>query len=225
MREQLKLSHGVWFREGESADGLRRHDVLLLPRTEREIFMQLAHVGATRGHLGVRKTQMQVQRRAYWYGWSSDVARYCERCPECARYYRGIPHRQGNLQSLKAGEPLERMAIDLTRPHPPSRSENVYILTALDHFTKWAEAVPLKNKEALTAAKALTKEVFLKVGLPMQLLTDQGKEFEAQVLKDLCHCLEIDKVRTTASKPSTNGGVERFHRTLNVMLGRVDAKS
>src|SRR3989442_832292 len=40
-------------------------------------------------------------------------------------------------------------------------------------------------------------------------------------MKEICRILEIDKIRTTAYKASTNGAVERFHRTLNSMLGKV----
>ena len=183
--------------------------------------MLLAHTGSTGGHLGARKTQAQVERRAFWYGWKGDVARFCERCPECARYHRGAPKRQGKLQPLRVGEPMERMAIDLTGPHPTSRAGHVYIMTVMDHFTKWAEAVPLRNKEATTVAKALLNQVLSRVGLPLQLLSDQGKEFEAKVFSELCHGLEIDKIRTSGYKPSTNGQIERFHRTLNSMLGKV----
>ena len=88
-RGQLKLREGVWFKEWESADGLQRHDILLMPKGARKAFVKLAHVGATGGHLGVKKTQVQVQRRAYWHGWADDVRRVCEDCPDCARYHRG----------------------------------------------------------------------------------------------------------------------------------------
>ena len=65
--------------------------------------------------------------------------------------------------------------------------------------------------------------VISRFGLPLQILSDNGKEFDNVVLKEICRLLEIDKVRTTVYKPSTNGGVERFHRTLNAMIGKVVA--
>jgi hypothetical protein len=52
-------------------------------------------------------------------------------------------------------------------------------------------------------------------------LSDQGKEFDSGLIHELCKRLEINKIRTSAYKPSTNGATERFHRTLNGMLGRV----
>lgn len=116
---------------------------------------------------------------------------------------------------------MERIAIDLTGPHPPSKSGHVYILTVVDLFTKWAEALPIRNKEAVTVARALMDVVFSRFGIPLQLLSDNGKEFDNQLMKEICRLLEIDKLRTTVYKASTNGAVERFHRTLNSMLGKV----
>jgi transposase InsO family protein len=58
-----------------------------------------------------------------------------------------------------------------------------------------------------------------------QLLTDRGPEFESELFTQFMRWMEIDKLRTTAYKPSTNGVVERFHRTLNSMLGKVVSES
>jgi hypothetical protein len=91
----------------------------------------------------------------------------------------------------------------------------------IDIFTKWAEAIPLRNKEAISVARALLDVVISRFGVPLQILSDNGKEFDNLTLKEICRLLEIDKIRTTAYKPSTNGAIERFHRTLNSMIGKV----
>jgi len=67
--------------------------------------------------------------------------------------------------------------------------------------------------------------VFSRFGAPRQLLTDRGREFESELFLELMKWMEIDKLRTTAYQPSTNGAVERFHRTLNSMLGKVVSES
>ena len=67
--------------------------------------------------------------------------------------------------------------------------------------------------------------VFSRFGAPLQLLTDRGPEFESELFTQLMKWMEIDKLRTTAYQPSTNGAVERFHRTLNTMLGKVVKES
>jgi len=90
----------------------------------------------------------------------------------------------------------------------------------LDHFTKWAEAVAVRHHTAEDVAQALTSRVFSRFGTPLRLLSDQGREFESTLFKDLCERLGIDKVRTSPYMPSTNGAIERFHRTLNSMIGK-----
>ena len=89
------------------------------------------------------------------------------------------------LQSCPTGEPWERIAIDLTGPHPVSRSGHTYILMVTDLFTKWAVAVPLRNKEAVTVARALLDVVLSRFRVPLQILSDNGKEFDNMFLRDL----------------------------------------
>jgi len=54
----------------------------------------------------------------------------------------------------------------------------------------------------------------------MRLLSDQAPEFESELFQELCKIMEIDKIRTSPYKPSTNSLVERFHRTLNSMIAK-----
>jgi len=63
--------------------------------------------------------------------------------------------------------------------------------------------------------------VFSRFGMPLQLLTDRGPEFEVELFTELCKWMEIDEIRTTAYRAATNGMVERFHRTLNAILGKI----
>jgi len=63
--------------------------------------------------------------------------------------------------------------------------------------------------------------VFAYLGVPLPLLSDQGPEFESHLFQELCHWMGIDKVRTSPYRPSTNGMLERYHRTLNSILAKV----
>ena len=126
---------------------------------------------------------------------------------------------------MTVGAPWERVGIDLTGKHPRSRRGNYYILTYIDYFTKWAEAYPIPNKEASTVCRLLVEEIFPRYGVPLQVISDQGREFDNRLIKGVCDIMGADKIRTSPYKASTNGAVERFHRTLNAMLGRVVCES
>jgi len=119
------------------------------------------------------------------------------------------------------GAPWERVAIDITGPHPQSNKGNKFMITVLDHFTKYAFAFPVRSHDAITVAKYLVERVFLMYGVPTQLLSDRGAEFEGSVMSEVCRLMEIDKIRTTSYRPSTNRAMERVHRALNTMLRKI----
>jgi len=171
--------------------------------------------------MGRRRTEVQVKNRGYWPGWSDDVRMFISCCGPCAQYHRGPPPRQTLMTPMVVGEPLERVSIDITGPHPRSSKGHVFILTVMDNFTKWAEAIPLRNHTASTVARVLMANVFSRFGMPLQLLSDRGPEFESELFTELCNWMGIDKVRTTAYHPATDGMVERYHRTLNAILAKI----
>ena len=213
-------SNGVLYRSFANADTGVEHKQIIVPRALRTEITDDLHRGLNGGHLGLRRSKLQLKKRFYWPGWSLDVTLAKRRCHQCARYQRPRPHRQGNLQPMLTGEPWERLGIDITGPHPTSAKGNVYILTVIDHFTKWIELFPLRNQEATTVAKTLFERVICVHGCPIQILSDQGANFESNLFHELCRLMAIDKVRTSAYKPSTNGNVERWHGTMHSMLAK-----
>ena len=218
--ERMYVSNGLIYRRWESPDGLSVHGQLYVPRCLREELLRLVHSGMTGGHLGRLKTEEQVARRAYWPSWTSDVRSYLKRCEPCAKYHRGKPPRQAKLNPFVAGEPFELISIDVTGPHPTSKRGNRFIVTVVDSFSKWAEAFPVRNHHADTIARLLVDRVFATFGAPKRILSDRGPEFESSLISSLCKLMQIEKIRTTAYKASTNGLVERFHSTLNSMIAK-----
>jgi len=55
--------------------------------------------------MGVRKTQLNLAKKAYWVGWANDVRDYCNKCDKCARYHRGGVQKQETLQPMCVGAP------------------------------------------------------------------------------------------------------------------------
>jgi len=162
---------------------------------------------------------------AYWPTWKSDLTFFMKTCESCARYHRRKVKHQTPLQTPHVGEPWERVSIDITGIHSRSSTGKQYILTLVDHFSKWAEVIAIHNHTATTVDKVLMTHVFCKYGAPKQLLSDRGPEFESELFQELMKWMEIDKLRTTPYKPSTNSNCERFHKTLNSMLGKVVKES
>ena len=218
---RLSLRDGVLCRRWTPICGTGDKWQIVLPKVYRSDFVKLVHTGMTGGHLGRSKTEEQVKQRAYWPNWRMQVAMELKKCPECAQYHRGKAPRQTPLQPFGAGEPFEIIAVDVTGKHPTSARGNQYIITVTDLFSKWSEAYPVRNHTAPVVAKVLVDQFFSRYGTPKRILSDLGVEFQSHLFQELCKRLEIEQVRTTPYKPSTNGCVERFHRTLNSMIGKV----
>jgi transposase InsO family protein len=125
------------------------------------------------------------------------------------------------MRTFEANGAGERLHIDLTGPHPVSRQGHVYIFTAIDAYTRYLVAVPLRNKSAVTVANALVEHVFLPHGAHRSIVSDQGREFCNEVLDEVTRLLGVEKLRTSAYRASANGRVERVHRTMNALLSKV----
>jgi transposase InsO family protein len=84
----------------------------------------------------------------------------------------------------------------------------------VDQFTKWVECVPLPSQTAEVTVSAAVTHFLARFGCPFQIFTDQGRNFESKLFVAVCGLLKIHKARTTPYRPSANGQVERYNRTL-----------
>ena len=109
---------------------------------------------------------------------------------------------------------MERVHIDFIGPLPKTERGNEHCLMMVDQFTKWVECVPLPSQKAEVTARAAIDEFFSRFGCPLQLFSDQGRNFESKLFEALCDALQIHKARTTPYRPAANGQSERFNRTL-----------
>ena len=125
---------------------------------------------------------------------------------------------RSQLQQTTVGAPFEKTAVDLMGPFAETPKRNKYILVMQDYFTKWVIAEAMPNKESQTVADVIYSQWITKFGCPIQLHSDQGGEFTAQLFQDMCQCLRINKTVTTAYRPQSDGLVERSNQSLQAML-------
>jgi transposase InsO family protein len=84
----------------------------------------------------------------------------------------------------------------------------------MNYFSKWPEAYGLPNQEAVTVSRALIENWICRYGHPLEMHSDQGRNFESNVFQGVCELLGVRKTRTTPLHPQSDGMVERFSRTM-----------
>ena len=216
--DQLIVHEGVLLRYYAQPNEKMSWLQLIVPQPLRSDIVREAHQGISGGHLGQEKTLHRIKQRFYWPGYFNDVRNWCASCHSCTTRKTPAPSRHAPLGTITAGYPMQIVAADLLGPLPESENGNSYILVVADYFTRWMEAFALPNQEATTVANKLVDEVFLRFSVPEQLHTDQGRQFESQLLHEVCKLLNIHKTRTTPYHPQSDGLVERLNRTLLSML-------
>ncbi|UYV77521.1 K02A2.6-like, partial [Cordylochernes scorpioides] len=216
--DSLEFRGGVLSRKWESDDGQHIEWKMILPQSRVPSVLKELHNSPSGGHFGIAKTLGKVKERFYWAGCRASVEKWVRQCTECASRKGPKTRSRARLKTYNVGAPVERIAIDIMGPLPRSDKGNRYILVAMDYFTKWPEAFPLADQEAETVAETLISQFFSRFGVPMQIHTDQGRNFESRLFAQMCKLLGSHKTRTTPLHPQSDGMVERFNRTLASQL-------
>ena len=209
-RPFMSVRDGVLVRS--SIDGLEPQ--VVVPGSLRASLVALAHGSPLCGHFGVHRTLKRFTSHYFWFNIKSDVRRHCRQCVECARVKRPTrPSREGVSRVPVVGEPFWQWSADFLGPLPRTAKGNVFILVLSDLFTKDVLCYALSDQCATTVADCII-DLISRFGVPAELLTDQGRQFESSLIRIVCQRLGIKKLRTSPYHPQCDGQTERFNRTL-----------
>lgn len=187
---------------------------LVVPRKYVEEVTSLNHDLVCTGHQGIQRTLERIKAKFYWFRMNEFIKDFVKTCNVCNHYKKLTRKAKAPMTRYHAGSAMERVHLDFLGPLPETPRGHNNILVMVDQFTKWCEIVPLPSQTAEVTAKAAVDQFFARFGCPFVVHTDQGRNFESKLFKAICDLLKIHKTRTTPYRPSANGQVERYNRTL-----------
>ena len=202
-----------------------RHAQLVLPPPLRYEVLVHAHDDLAGGHLGVFKTYEKLRDRYYWKGMYKDVEHWVRSCQDCSTRKRPRNKRHAPLLPIPVSGAFERIAVDILGPLPTTWSGNRYIVCFIEYLTKWPEIFAVKNIDAVTIACLITDEIIPRRGAPRTLLSDRGKNFLLNLVREVCNLYSIKKLNTSAYNPKCDGLVERLNSTLCQTLSMFVSKN
>ena len=151
----------------------------------------------------------------FWLCMAAQVREHIVKCCPCLTIK--VKQSRAPLENIVATHPLELVHLDYWCLEPRKRKEeNVLVVTG--HFTPYAQVYVIQSYTALMTAKAIWDNFIVHYGLPEDILLDQGRNFESELIDDLSRLIGTKKLRTSLYHPQTNGQCERFNSTLISML-------
>ena len=191
--------------------------MIVMPQLYQHEILYRAHDES--GHQGVGKVLARVQERHTWPGIKRDIVNHIKHCLTCQQ----TKHPAGNpcypLQNINSSNFNDLVQFDHLKLCK-TESGNTGLLVMIDHFTKFAEAIPCAHDEydAQTTAKIILNKWFARHGTPARMQSDNATNFTAEIAQELMKASQVTKVTSTPAHPRGNGLVERQNRTLLTLL-------
>ena len=202
-----EVSSGIYrsYKNLNIADGiLWKGSRILIPETLQKMLIQEYH---GQYHPGVENTILLLKTRFYWRGMEKTITDFVGRCRTCIQTKVSKTQRS-ETQIPETPAPRERLCIDIACM-PQSNRGKSYILQMIDANSKFVATAALTNQQADTIRATLWPKWFSYFGIPRTLLSDQGKNVDGNVIRDLCKKLNITKMHSSPYHPEGNGSTER----------------
>jgi len=197
----------------------RTCETIVIPDSLKRYALIMVHDSKISGHQGAIRTGKRASNAYFWVNMLTDVNNYVKSCEKCQRrkvHGRIIPP-MGEFPEIT--RPLERVGVDLTEL-PVSSNGYKYIMTIVDHLTKYLVTYPLRTKSTEEVTKRFMQYVTT-YGAIENLVSDRGTEVTSVLFQEVCKRLGTTSRTTTIFRPQGNGQVEVYNRILKNTLAQL----
>ncbi|XP_058733336.1 uncharacterized protein LOC131604940 [Vicia villosa] len=174
------------------------------------------HSGACGAHQVGNKMKCTLMRSGvYWPSMLKDFIEFTKGCQEC--------HMHGGIQHVPASELhaivmpwlFRGWALDVIGEiKPASSKQQRYILVGIDYFTKWVEAIALRNVDQEAVIDFIQDHIICRFGIPETITTDQGTVFTGKKMQEFAQEVDIKLLTSTPYYAQENGQVEAANKVI-----------
>jgi transposase InsO family protein len=154
----------------------------------------------------------------YWPSLFKDAKKYVWACDSCQRMGQPNHRDEMPLNPQVVLEPFERWALDFVGPINPPSNQKVCIVVCIYYMTKWVEAKALHRATEEAVLDFLFEDIFIRFGVPRELVTDGGPPFTSHGFKATLKKYHIQHRMNTTYHPQANGQVESTNKLIEAIL-------
>ena len=184
-------------------------DKIVVPQYYQSKLMKSFH---EMDHSGMDRTESRIKLYYYWYGMQSDIRLFIQTCSSCQ--LSKLTRNQVNNRNLVVGSIMDQVSLDFIGPLQRTTSDNTYILIAVEHFSRWAEAYPLAQPDAESCALNLHRGLFSRFGYCRILHSDRGSAFISELMKEFSNLGQAKQTFSARYHPMGNSYAERVIGTV-----------
>ena len=164
----------------------------LWPKEAREVAKEV-HSGECGSHSRKRRLHKKLlQLGYYWTTMEKNFDELVKACHVCQVLEDAIHTHPNTLQDMTTPWSFHTWGLDLIRPINPPFNSHIWILAAIEHFTKWVEAIPLKKATRAAVSNFIHEHIIMWFRIPRRLISDNGTLF---VNKDVRSLVEVYHIK------------------------------
>ncbi|KAK9050115.1 hypothetical protein SSX86_030915 [Deinandra increscens subsp. villosa] len=173
------------------------------------------HKGICGNHMGPRMVVNKlILLGYYWPNMHKFANDILKRCDECQRFAPVSLKAKHEMVPIVSAWPFQKWGIDIVGPFPEAAGRVKFLIVAVDYFTKWVEAKAVANITGAQVKKFVWEYIICRFGLPLYIISDNGKQFADNPFREWCEELAITQIFASVAYPQANGQVERVNRSL-----------